>query len=329
MKSVSSWMGRTAFVLAIGLAGPAWADAPVDEAAASALYEKGIALENAGEWAKAEVQFQESLKRHARPRAAAHLGRVQVEQGKFVEGATNIEWFFQEDTEIPLEAKKGARQPLDVAMKNVGILKLSIEPLDAKVFIDGLEIETKRRGWPQYVTPGVSHKVEVKKDGFVTKSEAWTVAAGTEKLVKITLEAAKVEVGDGKGQGSQDKRLVNGSKIYPGWFVGGGLTVLGIATFVGGARLYSNSDPEFHRLDGLIKAEKCDSDCKIDIAEYNLDNSATRALAYTGVALGAAGVGVLVYSAITTKMKLYPHQEGRHSLRIVPGVGSVLIMGQM
>lgn len=327
MKSVSKWMGRTVFVLAIGLAGPAWADAPVDEAAASALYEKGIALENAGEWAKAEVQFQESLKHHARPRAAAHLGRVQVEQGKFVEGATNMEWFFQEDTEIPLEAKKGARQPLDVAMKNVGILKLSIEPLDAKVFIDGQEIETRRTGWPQYVTPGVAHKVEVKKDGFVTKSEAWTVAAGTEKLVKVTLETAKVEAGDGKGK---EVAIPGQSRSLNPWWIGGGVAGLAfLGTGIGATITYSLAATGVEAHKKWKDSGLCDSQCMSDFSQYENYSSKAQGLAAATIATGVMSAGIFMYIGLTRQpIFLAKRSKERGEVEVMPGIQGLTIRGK-
>ncbi len=230
------------FVVALGLAGPVWADGPVDEAGALVFYEKGIALEAEGKWAKAEEQFVESLKRHERPRTAAHLGRVQVEQGKFVEGATNIEWFFKEDTEVPLDKKEGARQPLVVAQKNVGTLKLNIEPIDAVITIDGQVVPTNRRAWPHYVTPKSPHTVEVKKEGFVTKSETWTLVAGAEKLVKITLEPARVEAASGKG------KVVGPVKPKPmpmmvkgAWIAGGVFGAVAIGTAIGAIAVTENA----------------------------------------------------------------------------------------
>ncbi len=329
MKNQSKWVGRTLFVLALGLAGPVWADGPVDEAGALVFYEKGIALEAEGKWAKAEEQFVESLKRHERPRTAAHLGRVQVEQGKFVEGATNMEWFFREDTEVPLEKKELGRQPLVVALSNVGTLKLNIEPLDAVITIDGRVVPTNRRSWPQYVMPKVPHTVEVKKEGFVTKSETWTLGAGTEKLVKITLEPARVDAASGKGKVVGPVKPGGGTTIYPGWFVGGGLTLLGAGALVGGMGLYSVTDPDYQRLNGLIKSGSCDKQCGADVDEYNGDNTLTRALAYTGTAVGTAGLIVLAYSAITTRGKLAPRREASNSLRVLPSFGGFVVTGQM
>ena len=54
-----------------------------------------------------------------------------------------------------------------------------------------------------------------------------------------------------------------------------------------------------------------------------------RTLAYTGATVGAAGLGVLIYSAITTKASLARRQEGRYSFQIVPSLGGFLITGRM
>lgn len=315
------------FVLALGLAGPVWADGPVDEAGALVFYEKGIALEGEGKWAKAEEQFVESLKRHERPRTAAHLGRVQVEQGKFVEGATNMEWFFREDTEVPLDKKELGRQPLVVALSNVGTLKLNIEPIDAVITIDGAVVPTNRRAWPQYVTPKLPHTVEVKKEGFVTKSETWTLAAGTEKLVKITLEPARVDAVSEKGKVVGPSA---GSRSLNPWWIGGGVAgVAFVGAGIGAWMTYSWAAAGFDAHKKWETSGQCDSQCARDFAQYEKYSGPASGLTAAAIATALAGTGIFIYISVTGQpIFVSKRSQEKAGLQVMPGVQGFTIRGR-
>lgn len=307
MKSDKGWLGRTLFLASMVVAVPVWADEPAPNVKAAHLfYDKGKEFAQAGEWKKAEEAFTEALKQAPLPKAAGQLGGVQVKQGNYLDGARNLEWFFQEDTEVDMEVKEDARNKfLVVAKKNIATVKLRVDPLDAEVVIDGVAVPANRLAWPYYLKAG-EHEFVAKKTGFRTLTRTRKFDAGTEGPVELKLVAEPVEEG-GPMPG----------RVNPLWIAGGAVSAVLVVTGIGigiGAKM---------RNDQAVDARWANNKPRYD-HEYGASTSLwTGAFVSVGVGV-AVGVTTLVY-ALKGRRESDARRNAAASLVVVPTVGGVIM----
>jgi hypothetical protein len=317
MKNTKLRFGQT-FVLAMMLvAMPVLADdTEAKRNEALALYEKGKAFAKAEEWEKSELEYLASLEAFAMPRTAGQLGFVQVKVGKYLDGAKNLEWFFQEDTTVDAEKREQVRPYFLTAKKNVATIRFKVEPLDATVAIDGVVVPANRLFW-SYFVPAGKHTVEAKKDGFVTELQRLTLGLGTETEVTLKLVAAPV---DNAGEKQEPKPVLvpKDAKMPPlviaAWVGFGVFGGVAIGTTIGARQTYSKMEEAWN-----IRAYDSAQDTAFTSRKPQLEGLSTTALV-----TGILGLGALGY-ALHGTLKV---SKTNVDLRATPAVNGAMLVGR-
>lgn len=316
---MSNGVLRAACVVAgLCIIAPVWADEPPKQPTLAQLhYEEGRAAREAGDWEKAEKEFAQALAAEPSPKTAGELGRAQVELKKYVEGATNLEWFFAHDKDVDPAKKEKIRPWLTTAKQFIGVLRLSIDPPDADVYIDGKRVEDRRLGDQLYVELGV-HTIEARKKGFVAASRPARLTVGSDVPIELKLVPEANVVGEAlprigpkpNGPGADKKWLIAGAAI------GGTFAVASIATGIAAGVEYARFVNAYHR-------EVCDGDCDADAARRA---STVRPLMITWPILGAAAIGTGAITLWAARRKAA--SDARSELSFVPLPNGFVIGGR-
>jgi len=299
MKDKQRYWGKTLVLATIFGALPAYADdSEAKRNEALAIYEKGKMLMKAGALEKAEQEYLVSLQTFPMPKTRGMLGYVQVQLGNYLEGARNLEWFFQEDTTVDVEKKEQVRREYVLAKKNVATIKLKIAPLDATVSIDGAAIPSNQLPWPQYLSAGKQHTIEVKKDGFVARQESVTLGMGTETDVELKLVA--VPVGE-EPKAIQVKMPPKHAKMPPlvmaAWIGGGVFGAVAIGTGIGASVMSGDVATQQQKAQAIENTGRgaCDTDCRRKLHNAWLPVGGLSWLALTSGVI-AAGCGIFAFT---------------------------------
>jgi hypothetical protein len=315
MKDMKRNLGKTLVLAMTLVALPAYADdSEAQRNEALALYEKGKGLMKAEEWEKAEQEYTNSLQTFPMTKTRGMLGYVQVKRGNYLDGVRNLEWFFQEDTTVEVDKREQVRPQYVLAKKNVATIKLKIAPLDAIVAIDGVTIPSNQVPWPQYVSAGKQHTVEVKKDGYIAQQERVTLGMGIETEVELKL----VAIPAGQGPKAIDSKVPpKPAKMPPlvmaAWIGGGVLGAVAIGTGIGAVRTYKPMEDDWHY-------RNCGNQCGLT---YNADKSQLAALSTTALVSGVLGLGALGFAIRGTVASV----STRTSLNVVPTRNGLLFVG--
>jgi hypothetical protein len=257
---------RHALALSLGLAlfsaypGVARAD---DESAtniARERFKEGVAHFDQKNYDKARIAFLQAyaLKKH--PAVLLNLAQSELRSGHEADAAKHFSMYLREAKEASASERESAEAGLFAAKAVVGEIALSAEE-GSTVFVDGVEEGPAPLPDPIYLSPG-SHQLEARKDGKVAKATI-TAKAGeaNEFALRFTAPAAAgvgptaehASPGSSSASPEEDRGAVGGREPFFSWvghtplaWVGGGLTVAGIAGGIGfgvGAQQnYDNAD---------------------------------------------------------------------------------------
>ncbi|MFO0570212.1 MAG: PEGA domain-containing protein [Polyangiaceae bacterium] len=251
---------------------PAIASAQDDAAIQMARerFQEGVKFYDAKQYDKARAAFLQAyaLKRH--PAVLLNLAQSELRSSREADAAKHFAQYLRENKEASAMERQEAEKGLSTAKASVGEIAVNVSTEGADVYVDGnLEGRSPLPG-PVYLKPG-SHNVEARKDGKSAPS-AVTAIAGQTGSVELNLGAGSAAgplpvapvgggeppggtaapptgegpasgAGSGSGPGpgpgvGPDK---GGDKpSFLGWakdnkvaWIGGGITVLGLAGGVG------------------------------------------------------------------------------------------------
>ncbi len=241
----------TSVCMLVLLTSVARAQAQSDETATSMARERfkeGVQYFDQKQYDRARVAFLQAyaLKRH--PAVLLNLAQSELRSGHEADAAKHFSMFLRESKDATAAEREGAEAGLFAAKAVCGEVSVKVDTEGAIVFVDGNEEGIAPLPDPVYLTPG-NHQIEARKEGKSGKASV-TAKAGEAGEISLRLSGAAAaspaasgpaHEGDSSVPPEYDSGAAGGGKegFFP-WFshtpmawVGGGLTVLGIAGGVG------------------------------------------------------------------------------------------------
>ena len=260
------------------LAPVARAQAQSDETATSMARERfkeGVQYFDQKQYDRARVAFLQAyaLKRH--PAVLLNLAQSELRSGHEADAAKHFSMFLRESKDATAAEREGAEAGLFAAKAVCGEVAVKVDIEGATVFVDGNEEGTSPLPDAVYLTPG-SHQIEARKDGKASKTSV-SAKAGEASEISLRLAGAAAAAPalrdeDGPGDSSLPPEYDSGPSSggregFFSWFshtplawVGGGLTVAGIAGGVGfGLSAKQNYDDADGGADDIRTAAQEDS----------------------------------------------------------------------
>jgi len=289
---------------------------------ANQLFKKGKVAFNAGKYNDALRIYTEAWSLKQSPDIAANLAQTESELGRHRDAAEHFS--FALDHLLPSstdEQKQALAEGLAQERKEIGALRVTLEPADAELTIDGVRVAVPPSG-DVFVEPG-EHAVSVTREGYETNQQTVRISRGASQVLWIKLTQSGAS-GEGQHQTPSDvsqppMNAHSHRSIVPA-IVGGGLVLAGAA--VGTVFLVSanSSQKDADRLKSTLPGDNaCGAgtpyvkECAA-LHDKNSDIDRARTIEIVGYSVaGAAAIGTAVYL-------LWPrsHSHERTSLTLHP-----------
>jgi hypothetical protein len=322
------------------LSGSARADVPADSERANLLFKKGKLAFNAGKYKDALRIYGEAWNLKKSPDIAANLAQAESELGQHRDAAEHFAFALGHILPSSTDEQKFAlADGLDGEKKEIGSLRVTLEPADSTFAIDDVPVSVPTNG-DVYVEPG-ERQITVTHEGYEPHQETLSVNRGSAqvlwiKLVQPGASAPPVVAPEPTAPAAAPPPAVDESSdrsIVPA-LVGGGLVVAGAA--VGVVFLLSGNSSQ-NDADALFakhpEPNACGAgtpyfaDCNA-LHSKNSDVDSARTVEVIGFSLaGVAAVGTALYL-------LWPHTDAPVASRwapafaIAPGAGSLGLSGR-
>lgn len=176
-------MRRAGWVLlAVLISTPALAGK--EEREAKALFKEGKQLAESGDYAGAAEMFQAAYARFPNPKILLNLAAVLEALGRNVEAAETYEKFVA-DPSTPRAKKAEIESKLADLEKTLGMLRVTVDPSDARITLDGKE-QSRAVPFVVRVNPG-GHALVFEKEGYAPSAHSLDVVAGKEHELSVKL----------------------------------------------------------------------------------------------------------------------------------------------
>ena len=329
-------------LVAIGVTGAARADVAADSERANLLFKKGKLAFNAGKYNDALRIYGEAWGLKKSPDIAANLAQAESELGKHRDAAEHFAFALAHILPSSTDEQKFALSDgLDAEKKEIGTLRVTLEPADSTLTIDDVPVTVPTAG-DVYLEPG-EHHAKVTHEGYVPHQETLNVSKGAAQVLWIKLDQEGAPAGTAAAPGQApvadaappplDQSESPSRSIVP-VIVGGGLVVAGAAVGVVFLLSGNASQKDADALpDKYAGPNACgvgtpySADCAT-LHSKNSDIDSARTIEVIGFSVaGAAAVGTAVYL-------LWPRSDAataNHwapSFAVAPGAGSVGLSGR-
>jgi hypothetical protein len=332
-------------MLACAFSAPAHAQSnTADSERANVLFKKGKLAFNDGKYGDALRIYSEAWQLKQSPDIAANLAQTESELGKHRDAAEHFAFalahLLPSTTD---EQKKALAEGLQIEKKEVGTLRVTLEPSDATLNVDGAPVTLPLTG-EIFVEPG-EHRCAASREGYESNEQVARVSKGGSQVLWLKLKPlpgtdapattpssaspvpAEPAPSPGVDRGNGERSLVP-------VFVGGGIAVAGVAVGVAFLLSANSSQSDANRIaGGLMGTYPCGAgtpyaaECS---ALHDKNSAIDRARTVEGVGFavaGAAAVGTAVFllwphSAATTARAWSP------TLAVAPGATSVGFFGR-
>jgi len=332
-------------LLACALSAPAHAQSnTADSERANVLFKKGKLAFNDGKYSDALRIYSEAWQLKQSPDIAANLAQTESELGKHRDAAEHFAFalahLLPSTTD---EQKKALAEGLQIEKKEVGTLRVTLEPSDATLSVDGSPVTLPLTG-EIFVEPG-EHRCAASRDGYESNQQVARVSKGGSQVLWLKLKAlpgtdapatapsnaatvpAEPAPSPGVDRGTGERSLVP-------VFVGGGIVVAGAAVGVAFLLSANSSQSDANRIaGGLMGNNPCGagtpyaSECSA-LHDKNSAIDSARTVEGVGFAVaGAAAIGTAMYL-------LWPHGSSTTArawsptVAVAPGATSLGLFGR-
>ena len=342
-RAFSQGLACASLLIATALVGPAHADGAADSDRANLLFKKGKAAFNAGKYSDALRIYTEAWSLKQSPDIAANLAQTESEFGKHRDAAEHFAFALAHILPSSTDEQKQAlADGLELEKKEIGTLRVTLEPADSTLTIDDTPVTLPAAG-DVYLEPG-EHQAKVSHEGYETHLETLTLSKGGARVLWIKLDSG----GSGASSAPPAERPAPAEPAPPPMeeparrsivpaVVGGGLVLagaaVGVAFLLSGNSSQNDADALQRKLAtpnacgaGTLYAADCaalhDKNSKVDSA---------RTVEVIGFSVaGAAAVGTAVYL-------LWPHSRSASAdsaarfeptFAVARGAGSIGLSGR-
>lgn len=328
-KALSRGLACACLLMATSMAGSAHAqgDGP-DSDRANQLFKKGKVAFNAGKYNDALRIYSEAWSLKQSPDIAANLAQTESELGRHRDAAEHFS--FALDHLLPSstdEQKQALAEGLAEEKKEIGSLRVTLEPSDSEFTIDGARVTVPPSG-DVFIEPG-EHAVAVNREGYEPNQQTIRVSRGASQVLWIKLNPA-----NGSPDAAAEQPIPNQANeitsppsgshshrsIVPA-IIGGGLVAAGAAVGVVFLVSANSSQKDADRLQaglpdepnvcgaGTPHAAECGA-----LHDKNSDIDRAHTIEIVGFSVaGAAAVGTAVYL-------LWPHAHSSSSASLSPSL---------
>ncbi len=310
-----------------------------DRKRARQLFEQSKPLQDAGKCPDAVRLLREAFALHESADIAANLGFCEASMGKYAAAAEHLGFAERELMPSATDAqRKKIARAFGAVKKHVAELALDLDPVDAKVTVDGQPARV--RGGVLFAAPG-KHAIEVSARGRITKALEVDVAKGQRLAETIVLEKDATAVGAGLG-GSGAGGATGGSGATAGHagdgggagqngateerstvpvYVAGGVALAGVVAFaVFSAKASERVSERDDMVDALGGSRPCGAGTphKSECARISdLDSDARKART-----VGFVGLGVGVAAAVAGAAYWFWPREKSGAVLVNPTIGA-------
>ena len=311
-----------------------------DSERANLLFKRGKVAFNEGKYADALRIYGEAWHLKQSPDIAANLAQTESELSKHRDAAEHYAFALAHLLPSSTDEQKSAlAEGLEAEKKEIGSLRVTLEPADAALTLDEQPVTLPVNG-DVFVEPG-EHVAAVSREGYEASRQTVRVSKGASQVLWIRLQqAGAVAAANGPGPGTvtdptPPPDLHEGSRrsIVP-VLVGGGVFVAGAVVGVVFLASGNSSQNDADALRAKLPAPNAcgagtpnRADCSALHAK-NSDVDHARTLEGVGFAVaGAAAVGTALYL-------LWPHSSTASatrwlpSLAVAPGYSTFALTGR-
>src|SRR6185369_9209638 len=331
-KVLSRGLACACFLIATAIAGSGHAqgDTP-DGDRANQLFKKGKVAFNSGKYNDALRIYSEAWSLKQSPDIAANLAQTESELGKHRDAAEHFS--FALDHLLPSstdEQKQALAEGLAQEKKEIGTLRVTLEPSDSVLTIDGARVPVPPSG-DVFVDAG-EHAVSVNHEGYEPNQQTVRISRGASQVLWIKLNstsgsdsAAAGEAPSGQpSEGAQPPPNYHSHRSIVPAIIGGGLVAAGAAVGVVFLVSANSSQKDADQLRanlsepnacgaGTPNTEECAT-----LHDKNSDIDRARTIEIVGFSVaGAAAVGTAVYL-------LWPHSHSASSASLPASLSPTL-----
>ena len=269
-----------------------------DVASAKDRFHKGIALEDAGQWAAALDEFRAALAAKATPAIRFHaalclekLGRLVAAQAEFAHAHADATSGGGGASAAAVAARSAEHlAALDGRLARLQVT-LDAAPADVVVELDGARVDSARLAEPLLLDPG-AHALAVHAAGRSPFARTWTLAEGERATVVVSLAPSM-----GAGSAASSAPLLppprttitmaptHPAPLWPAALVGG----VAAASFAGALVFYHLRSSALSDLDASCAPDRT----RCDPAKRSLESDARRDATVGNVLLAVGAVGAL------------------------------------
>ncbi len=338
---LSQSLACATLLFATAITGVVQADVVADSERANLLFKKGKVAFNAGKYNDALRIYGEAWSLKKSPDIAANLAQAESELGKHRDAAEHFAFALAHILPSSTDEQKFAlADGLDAEKKEIGTLRVTLEPADSTLTIDDVPVTVPAAG-DVYIEPG-EHHAAVTHEGYESHQETLTVSKGGAQVLWIKLDqvgapkAAATPSEPAAPPGGSPPPPLNessGRSIVP-VIVGSGLVVAGAAVGVAFLLSGNSSQNDADALsDKLPEPNPCGTgtphaaECAA-LHGKNSDIDSARTIEVIGFSVaGAAAIGTALYL-------FWPHSDAAAAnrwaptLAVAPGAGSIGLSGR-
>lgn len=159
---------------------------------ASKLLDEGNRLSNEGEYVEALEKFRAAHEIYPSPKLLLNIGTMLRQLGRNVEAAEIYEKYLSDPQSDPKQ-REFLTRTLDEIDSLVGHVRVTVDPKDAVVSLDGTALKVRSEGANVRVEPG-THKIAGEKKGFPPALATISIKRGETRDVELRLAPLPVVV---------------------------------------------------------------------------------------------------------------------------------------
>ncbi|WP_437801299.1 PEGA domain-containing protein [Sorangium sp. So ce693] len=160
---------------------------------------RGQRARAAGQWTEAHAAYKaafdaadpESTTERERAEIAGELGLCELALGKYRDAAEHLTWSLEQREALPAALQKRFEEGLRKATPHVAKLRVSVDPPDAEVFVDGKAVGRIARVYTLFVEPGL-HMVRARAPGGEDAFQSVRAVAKAEHELSLHVPRASV-----------------------------------------------------------------------------------------------------------------------------------------
>jgi PEGA domain len=299
---------RSLFVLVMAISLMSSRVASAADPEVEARFKKGVELFKEADFRAALVEFRRAYDKSKNPKILYNIAKTEFQLTDYVAAIATYERYLAEGTSVIDKARRAeVEDELPKLRARVATATITTSVPGATVSVDDEVVGTSPLASPVLLNPG-SHRIVVRKDGFVESSRRIEVAGGDFPAIDVRLTEQPAAVK--KSSDTASETSGTGSMLRTtGIIVGAtGLVALGIGTAFGLSAKSKNDEAA-----GMCTGIECRDPRALTLTDDARSAATISTIGFVaGGVLLAGGVGLFLFA---------PKSESKTAVRLAPRVG--------